>query len=240
MQEIITKTEKDCKMPKTDKSTIIKKIMQISPFAMMAVMAVLCMTEFRGITAEKILEYTPSEPAAAIAVLLLMFALKSMSYFFPMFVLYAASGLIFPFWTALFVNIAGTVILLTVPYLVGRFAERELVEKIVNKSKKADKIRKFRDENEFFVCFFLRVISCLPCDVVSLSLGSSGIGYPVYLAGSVLGILPGMIATTIIGDSVTDPTSPQCIAAVCVNFGAALLSAGIYALVRKLRKQAVS
>ena len=213
--------------------SVIKRVMQISPVVMIIVMGIIYLTCLRGISAAQILDYTPENTAAAVLVLLLMFALKSMSYFFPMFILYAVSGSIFPMWLALTVNTVGTVILATLPYLVGRYAERELVEKIVEKSGKADKIRKMRDDNRFFMCFFLRVISCLPCDIVSLSLGSAGIEYPVYLAGSVLGIMPGMVATTLIGDSVTDPKSPQFIIAVCVNFSAALISIIVHKIIKK-------
>ena len=216
---------------------VIKRIMQISPIVMVVVMGIIYLTCLRGISVSQILEYTPENTAAAVIVILFMFALKSMSYFFPMFILYAVSGSVFPMWLALTVNLAGTVILATLPYLIGRFAERDLVEKIISKSGQADKIRRMRDDNRFFMCFFLRVISCLPCDIVSLSLGSAGIEYPVYLAGSVLGIMPGMVCTTLIGDSVTDPKSPQFIIAICVNFSAALISIAVHKFLKKKKEK---
>ena len=127
-----------------------------------------------------------------------------------MLILIAASGSIFPnYFAALLVNSLGVMVMLAVPYLIGRFAEREFVENLINKHRNADKLREFQSENEFFIAYLMRVINVLPCDLVSMFLGSAGFSPKKYFAGSFLGILPGMITTTLMGANVGNPTSPK-------------------------------
>lgn len=189
---------------------ILKRIIQIAPIVMVALCVIIYLKFFRGVTIEHILEFTPKNLWLAALVMIGLFGMKSLSMFFPMMILVVASGSIFPnYFAALSVNAAGIIVMLALPYLIGRFAEREFVEKLISKNKNADKLREFQSENEFFIAFFLRVINILPCDIVSMFLGSVGFSPIKYFVGSFLGILPGLITTTLMGSSVDDPKSPK-------------------------------
>ncbi len=191
-------------------SFILKRMLQLAPLVMVGVCVIIYFKLFRGVTVEHILSFTPKNLWIAALVMIGLFGMKSLSMFFPMMVLIAASGSIFPnYFTALLVNCAGILLMLTCPYLIGKYAEREFVEELINKNKNADKLREFRSDNEFFIAYFLRVINILPCDVVSMFLGSTGFSPWKYFSGSFLGILPGLITTTLMGSSVDDPKSPK-------------------------------
>ncbi|MBQ8786121.1 MAG: TVP38/TMEM64 family protein [Oscillospiraceae bacterium] len=190
-------------------TSLIKRVIQIAPLIMIGVCILLYFRFFRGVTIEDILEFTPENLWLAALVMIGLFALKSLSMFFPMLILIAASGSIFPsYLSAIAVNSVGVAVMLLIPYAIGRFAEREFVEGLISKNKNADKLREIKSENELFIAYFLRVINILPCDLVSMFLGSTGFGFVKYLAGSFAGVLPGMIATTVIGANMSDPTSP--------------------------------
>ena len=62
-------------------------------------------------------------------------------------------------------------------------------------------------DNEIFLVFFLRAINILPYDVVSMFLGSIGLSWKKYIAGSMLGTYPGMVLATIMGSNADDPLS---------------------------------
>jgi len=189
---------------------ILKRVMQIAPLVMVGLCILFYFKFFRGVTIEHILEFTPDDLWLAALVMIGLFALKSMSMFFPMLILIAASGSIFPtFLSAFFVNCAGVAVMIMIPYAIGRFAEREFVEKLINKHKNADKLKEFKSENELFIAFFLRVINVLPCDVVSMFLGSASFGFKKYMLGSFLGIVPGVVTTTLMGANVDNPKSPK-------------------------------
>ncbi|MGN0666840.1 MAG: TVP38/TMEM64 family protein [Huintestinicola sp.] len=222
---------------KDNGSKLIKRILQLSPLIMLIVMAVLYFVSFRNMTVDELLHYTPEEPLIAALVILLMYGLKSLSYFFPFAVIAAACGAILPTVPALIVNFTGIIIMTTIPFSVGRYAEKELVDKLVGKNEKAENIRKLGTDNQLFSSFFLRIINMLPCDVVSMLLGSMGYSFKTYLLGSFLGIAPGIAATTIMGASVTDPTSPEFIISAAVEIVLAVSSLIGYRIYLRKRKQ---
>lgn len=207
---------------------LLKRVIQLSPLLMIGIMAALYVICFRHMTLEQILNYTPAEPAAAAAVILLMYALKSLSYFFPMMLIAAAAGAIFPVYIAIPLNFAGIVIMSTIPYLIGRYAESEAVDKLALKHKKIGIIKEFSKDRHFAGAFFLRIISCLPYDIVSLAMGSLRFDYIKYLLGTFLGTAPGFILTTIMGSAITEPLSPEFLICAGVEICIAVISAVIY------------
>lgn len=78
------------------------------------------------LTAQAIAVRSPGGTAAAAAFLVLLYGLKSLSVAFPMSALTAAGGLLFPFPTALAVNLVGVAAAQTLPWLVGRRSQGDL------------------------------------------------------------------------------------------------------------------
>ena len=202
-------SEEGVKMKAEKKSTrVLKIIMAAAPFVMMAVCAVLYITVFRNITAEQLLKYTPENIWLASLVIIGMFSLKSLSFFFPMFVIVAVCGKIAPnLLVAVIINGIGTFCMMNLPYFIGRFAEREFVQGLLKKNRKIEQLHDIHMDNEVFLVFFLRAINILPYDVVSLFLGSTNISWKKYIAGSVLGTYPGMVLASIMGSNADDPLS---------------------------------
>lgn len=119
--------------------------------------------------------------------------------------------------TALLINTIGTFCMINIPYFIGRFAERDFVQRLIGKHKKMEQIQKLNMSNEVYFVFFLRIINCLPYDIVSMYAGASQIKWRNYVLGSMLGTLPGMICSTITGLAMDDPTSPAFIASLAIN-----------------------
>ena len=124
--------------------------------------------------------------------------------------------------------------------MIGRFAERDFVERLLNKNMKAGRLREIKSKNEWFLAYFLRVINILPCDLVSLFMGSTGFGYMKYYIGSVLGILPGMVATTVLGAKITDPSSPEFLIAASVEIVFSVTSFIVYRIYLKKQRTKAS
>lgn len=224
-------------MLKSKITAVIKRVVQIAPIVMIGICALIYLKFFRGVTIEHILEFTPENLWLAALVMVGLFALKSLSVFFPMLILIAASGSIFPtFLSAFIVNCVGVAAMILIPYAIGRFAEREFVEGLISKHKNASKLRELKSDNELFIAYFLRVINILPCDLVSMFLGSAGFGLWKYMLGSFLGILPGIITTTLMGANAEHPTSPKFWLSVVVEFIFAAASSIWYYFYKKRKK----
>lgn len=186
--------------------TILKSL----PLIACAVIAILCAVSHRGreISVEAILAYTPEKPLAAAAVILLLYAAKSVSLVFPIIVLQLATGHLFPVPAALLVNLAGRAVTLTIPYWIGRCSGADMAKQLQIKYPKLAKICSRQNQNPIFISFLLRTFIFLPGDAVSMYLGATRIPFRYYLTGSVLGTMLGVVLTTILGANITQPGSP--------------------------------
>lgn len=204
------------------------RLMKVAPFVLCAALVVLYLCAGEQFTVEAVLAYTPKNPLLAACVLLLLYAVKSVSIVFPLMVLQIAGGHLFSPAGALAVNFLGMLVVLSLPYGIGRLSGAGMVEQLARKYPKLSDILGHQKNNSFFICFFLRVISCLPGDVISMYLGATRTPFPSYLLASSLGILPGMICATLLGVSITDPSSPLFLFSVCLTVALSLGSALIY------------
>lgn len=69
----------------------------------------------QNVSVETLLAFTPKAPAKAAIVMLLLYALKSATIFFPLIILEIAVGHLFSPCAALGINFAGMLIILTIP-----------------------------------------------------------------------------------------------------------------------------
>lgn len=198
-------------------------ILRILPFAVCIALIAFYYLSGNEFSVEALLSYTPDNALLAALALLLLFAAKSMSIVFPVLVLCAVCGSLFEPVPAVLVSLIGMGVSLSVSYFFGKFSGGSLVDSLRAKYPKLEAVIKWQENNDFFVCFFLRVINSLPLDIVSMYLGASGIGYAKYISASMLGAAPGVIAAAVIGASISDPTSPAFIYSVLLTV---LLSAG--------------
>lgn len=183
-----------------------------------------------------ILTFTPQHPFLAAGLLLLFYALKSLTIFFPLLLLEMAAGYLFPAAAALIINLLGIWIILTIPYWIGRALGIRQVSKLTQKYPKFQAIMKKQQNHSFFLCFFLRVISCLPGDLVTMYLGATHTPFLHNLLGGTLGILPGMILATFMGLSIQDPFSPAFWISVILSVSLAALSTALYYVYLKQQK----
>lgn len=176
--------------------------------ALILLAAVIYLVADPDVSVETILAFTPDDPLLAAAILLLLYGLKSATIVFPLMLLELTSGHLFPTGQALLVNLMGLAILMTVPYLIGRWSGMEAVDRLIQKYPRFGAVLDRQKESSLFLCFFLRVIGCLPGDVVTMYLGATGTPFGKNLLGGILGLLPRMVLATILGSSIQDPSSP--------------------------------
>ena len=194
----------------------------------------LCRDQF---SVESVLRASPQNMLLAAVFMLLLFALKSLSVFIYCGVLFIASGIIFPLPAALLVSFLGAVVMVSLPYWLGRWMGGGLIDAIIRKYPKTAFLRQIQMENELFLSFITRIINILPSDILSLYMGASGIHYGKYLLGSISGMLLTIVTFPIIGSSITDPASPLFIASVVIQVVVTVVSITGYAIYLK-KKQA--
>jgi uncharacterized membrane protein YdjX (TVP38/TMEM64 family) len=185
------------------------------------------------LTPEELAAHAPKNHVLAVIFMLIAFALKSLIFVVPIPVLYLASGLIFDPVTAFVLNFFGMLVCTAVPYWIGRFSGAGLFQKLIKRYPKLQVLDTFQHQNQWFISFMVRAVGFLPCDAVSLVLGAWKISFLRYLSGTALGMLPGLIATTMVGITITNPRSPGFILSVAFTI---LISVGSFAFWRLYQK----
>lgn len=169
--------------------------------------------------------------------MLLLFSIKSVSIVIYGGLLYAASGIMFSLPVAILVNTTGTVLMVSIPFFIGKRAGKDTMNKLVEKNPKLEVLREVPSKNELFISVFVRLIGMLPGDLVSMYLGASGVHYSKYITGSMIGLFPAIISFSVMGMSADDISSPAFIISTAFEIGLMILSIAIYFIWRKKQKR---
>lgn len=191
-----------------------------------------------GITAEQILNWQPENLIIAAVALLCFFAVKSATVFIPIMLPQILSGHIYGRETAIFVNLLGLIVVMSVPYLIGKYLGSARIEKLMEKYPKVKALLKVQDENEMAFCFMLRACCVPPADIVTMYLGASSVTFSTNVIGGVLGSFPGMVLTTFLGANIRNPESPAFWKALALNVAWVILSGLGFWLLRKAHTEA--
>ena len=175
------------------------------------------------ITVDAIISYTPSNLFLAALVLLLLFALKSLSVFFASIVLYTVAGLLFPLPAAILVNALGVIVMASEAYLMGRIFGSDLIGTIAEKYPKVQPILHLQDKKPFLFTFLLRMLKVSNVDISSMYLGASHTKFAPYLAASFLALIPELILYAVLGSSISD-LNPTAAIITIIIFGCITLT----------------
>lgn len=218
------------------KNTILSAL-RFVPLIICALFMILYLFSGKEITVEGLLNFAPAEPLYAAIFLVLLYAFKSLTVFFPIIVLNVLGGFLFEPAHAVIVNTVGVLVELVIPYWIGYYSGADFNNKLHQKYPKFSEIAEENTDNHFFISFFLRVIACLPGDAVSMYFGARKMPFWVYLLGSFLGTLPNMITSTLLGMNITDPTSPMFWVSVGLKVSVSAVSFLIYYCWKKAKKK---
>lgn len=197
------------------------------------VIIIVCLLHRDEFTLEGILTYTPRQPVLAALLLLLLFAIKSLSIFLYSGLLYAASGILFPLPAAILVNLAGTAIMVSIPYWLGKKLGSQAVQYILHRWPKSAMLHELRSGSDFFFVLIVRLLGILSADVVSAYMGAVGVKYTAYLPACLLGFLTTCVLFPIMGMSISAPGSPQFLITAGIELAAMLASCIAFHFYRK-------
>lgn len=182
----------------------LQKIIKYGALAIWAILILLVVVNRNKITAELIINYTPSNLFLAALVMLLLFALKTMSVFFYSGILYTVSGLIFPLPVAVLVNALGLVVMIAEGYLNGRFLGSDLVGTVSEKYPKIVPILKLEDKRPFLFTLLLRMMKIISFDMGSMYMGATRAAFVPYAAASFLTVVPELVLFAVMGKGISD------------------------------------
>lgn len=110
-----------------------------------------------------------------------------------------------------------------VPFYMARRLGRDWVESKLE-GKKLDKIyQQSAGSRGFVFVMLMRLIPVLPWEVQNYVAGLTKVSPLTFIAGTMLGIIPGSFSLVFLGAAATDPTSWQFVAAVALKIVTALI-----------------
>jgi uncharacterized membrane protein YdjX (TVP38/TMEM64 family) len=172
------------------------------------VSALVAVVTRNDLTLESILNFTPENLWLAALLFMGLFTLKSIVAVVYLKLLYIAVGAVFPAPIAILVNIAGTAVEMTLPYLLGRYGGQRSMQVVMQRRPALRKLQSMGSANSLRFSTLSRAVGVLPADALSIYLGASGMPYIDFVLGGVLGLFPSMVITTVMGVQIEDPTSP--------------------------------
>ncbi len=141
----------------------------------------------------------------AIALILGIYAVKSMLFIIPASMIYIYVGMAFSPLSAIAVNFAGIFLEVTLTYLLGLFLGGSYVEKRLRGKPAGEKVMSFlQDNKKLSALFVVRVLPVFPIDFVSLFLGAMKLPFWKYILISMFGIMPRVAMFTVVGDTLYD------------------------------------
>lgn len=178
---------------------------------------VVCFVFRDSITAESIVNFSPKNPLAAVLLLMVLFAGKSLSVVIYIAVLYAASGILFPLPAAIVVNLIGSAVTFTIPYFIGRRKGEEFAGKLVEKYPKFAALNSLQSSSELLFSIAGRALGIISMDIVDAYFGATAMPPGVFYLGGLIGMLPEMLIYTILGSSASDSSSSGFIIALACD-----------------------
>jgi Uncharacterized conserved protein len=206
-----------------------QNIIKYGALGVWILLAVVILVNRNKITVDAIINYTPSNLVLAAFVLLLLFALKSLSIFFFSGILYTASGLMFDLPVALLVNSLGLVVMLSEGYVMGRYFGSDLVGTIAEKYPKIEAILHLEDRRPFLFTLLLRMMKLINFDLGSIYMGASRAKFAPYAVASFISAIPDLILYAVVGGGISSLSPSMVIVAgvvyVCITVASVLIIA---------------
>lgn len=167
-------------------------------------------------------------PWLSFAVIMGLYLLKSISFGIPFAFLFTAVGSIYPLGWALLINLCGIYVNLQIPYIAGWFSGKRFVDWLSDHNPKLNRIEEMGSRSGIMLPFMLKFLGKIPHEITNALLGALHIPYPYYIAGSLLGLSPSLIAVTLVGSTATEPGSAGFILSVAAVLVIVVLSYLLY------------
>ena len=126
---------------------------------------------------------------------------KSFALVFPPAVIFAVSGLLFDnLWVAIGVNFIGVALSMILPYYLGKFAGKDLLDSLKERFPKIKKLDDFAGKNEFMVVYVVKASGVVPSDLMNVIYGAMNVNFTKFFIASNLGMLPFNILFTLLAN----------------------------------------
>ena len=195
-------------MKTTKLKPVVLKILRIAPLALAGVLITVFVVKNGPSAISVLVERSSEKPWLTLFAFMALFLLKSVSFGLPFAVLYIGVGSVYPLGWAIIINIVGIVVNMQIPYFLGRYMGDSYVQRLIARYPTLYRFESFSKRSSLLFSFSIKFIGKIPHEITNTLLGSLKIPYISYIVGGILGLAPTMVATTMVGNNITEPGSP--------------------------------
>jgi uncharacterized membrane protein YdjX (TVP38/TMEM64 family) len=158
---------------------------------------------------------------------------------FPVLVLIVATAATFGPWLGFTYALVGVIASALMTFFIGAWVGRNAIQSLLGS--RWDRVRSAVDRRGILALATVRLVPVAPFTLVNLVAGACAIGVVDYLAATLIGMLPGLVAISALGHQITAILTDLSVkniglAALCVA-GWIGLAFGSQVVVRRLRSQ---
>ncbi len=151
--------------------------------------------------ADKISEYISGGTLTVALIIIAFTTIKSFALIFPPAVIFAISGILFEnMWVAVLVNFIGVAIGMVLPYYLGKFTGKDMLDTLKARFPKIKKLDDFAGKNEFMVVYVVKASGVVPSDLMNVIYGAMNVNFWKFFIASNLGMLPFNILFTLLAN----------------------------------------
>ena len=193
-------------MKKMKKNEKLIKLLQIlsAVFMLSMVVTMLVLMKKFNINIDNAAEFATYIKGGTLTVGLIIIAftvIKSFALVFPPAVIFAVSGLLIDnLWVAILINFIGVALSVIMPYYLGRFTGKDMLDTLKEKFPKIKKLDDFAGKNEFMVVYVVKASGVIPSDLMNVVYGAMNINFMKYFIASNIGMLPFNILFTLLAN----------------------------------------
>lgn len=150
---------------------------------------------------------------------------------FPIHGVVLATATVFGGWTGFAYSAVGVFFSGWIPYFVGAWLGRDAIAR--NFGPRVQAVLRVAKERGVLVVVGVRIVPAAPGTLTNLALGASGIRFPDFIVGTLVGMMPGLIVMSLMGDRIvaflqTPSLSDVVLLALCLGaYGAVVIGAQI-------------
>lgn len=187
---------------------------------------------YNNLSADNIKDFIDGFGAWAPVVFVLVYTISSpvplVGTFFS-----AGAGLLFGTLPGTLLAIFSSTVSSFIPFYLSRSLGREWVEKRIKNEQLQAAYEQSEGQGGFLFVLMMRLVPIFPFEIQNYIAGLTKVKIPAFIAGTILGIIPGTFTLVFLGDSIKDPTSWQFFAAIGINVVAILVNMVVVLIRRK-------
>lgn len=173
-------------------------------FMLFMVVAMLVLMKKFNINIDNAAEFATYIKGGTLTIALIIIAftvVKSFALVFPPAVIFAVSGLLIDnLALAIFINFIGVALSMILPYYLGRFTGKDMLDTLKERFPKIKKLDDFAGKNEFMVVYVVKASGVVPSDLMNVVYGAMNINFMKYFIASNIGMLPFNILFTLLAN----------------------------------------